>query len=134
MTLRRDLRQWLIYDEEPVTSTVRAVEALAMIVAGPILARHPAIEMRAVGTAMERIGRTRLAALGGRYGDVPDTDRQVAEHLTAVLCWLDTGVDTPEAARARDELHAALFWLDARLRDAGASGPGWYRELVRGER
>lgn len=133
MTLRKDLRQWLIYDEESVTSTVRAVEALAMIVAGPILARHPTVEIRAVGTAMERIGQTRLAALSGKYGDVPDEDRQAAAHLANLLGWLDTGIDTPAAAQARDELHAALFWLDSRLRDAGARGPGWYRQLVRGE-
>lgn len=128
VTLRHDMKQWLIYEEEPVTATVRALEAAAMGMTGQSLATHPDLKVRAIGTMLRKLADVRIATLIGEGGD----SATAADHVALILNWLNRpNLDPP--AESLDEFHAALFWLDGRLNDAGTGGDGWYRLLARGE-
>lgn len=132
-TLRKDERQWLIYDEESVVSVVRSMEILGLALAGPALARHPDIQLRAVGNVMMGLAPARLKALSGYYGDISDENRTASEHLATILDYLRTGIMTPDVHRAIEEFHGAVVWLDGRIRAAGTAGGNWFQELARGE-
>lgn len=131
-TLRKDERQWLIYDEESVVSVVRSMEVIGLALAGPALANHRDIQLRAVGNIMMRLAETRLKALSGHFGDVPDENRISAEHVATILNYLRTGILTPDVHKAIEEFHGAVVWLDGRLRAAGTAGANWFQELARG--
>jgi hypothetical protein len=99
--------------------------ALAMV--GRRLTNHHHISVRAVGTVMQRLAaaRTRHHLAG------TDDQRTSLQHVIAVANWaIDGG---PEPTVALDEVHAAVFHLDSRLVSAGMSGPGWERDLGRGD-
>lgn len=130
MKLRKDERQWLIYQEEAVVPAIRALEVLALLVAGPVLARHPLIEMRALGNMMLRLGTVREEwMLGLTSKPVSDEEVAAGRHIATILGEM-SGVTN--ADDARDELHAAVFWLDSFLRQSGIKGDGWTKDLARG--
>lgn len=132
-TLRKDYRQWLIYDEPSVGATVRALEVVALGMVGRRFAQHENISVRALGNVMTRIAEARLRCALGMVKDVETTpERRVAmEWALQVSEWANNG--GPEPTVALDELHAAVFHLDSRLNGAGLAGPGWIRDLARGD-
>jgi hypothetical protein len=131
-TMRRDLNQWLIEDEEPVTAAVRVVEMVSMILAGQILARHPTLQVRAVGNVAEGLGRTRLAVASE---SLENDIRLAAHHASALLQYLSVPnpLATPVGDSVLDELHAAVFWLDSTLRQMGVGSEEWYARVARGD-
>lgn len=132
MTLRQDERQWLIYQEDSVVPAMRAVEVLAMLIAGPLLAAHPEISMRALGNVMLRLGAHREAyMLGSGEGHPSDPEVIAGRHLATILGEL-AGVARADVPR--DELHAAMFWLDSQLQKAGIKGDNWVANVAMGKR
>lgn len=130
MTLRQDERQWLIYQRESVVSAVRTLEVLAMLIAGPALAKHPDLSMRALGNMMIRLGAHREEyMLGTGVGEPTDPEVVAGRHLATILGEL-AGI--ARADTARDELHAAMYWLDSELRAAGIKGGSWMAETALG--
>lgn len=128
MTLRHDMKQWLIYDEGSVTSVVRALEASSMGWWGAMLERHPDLKVTAIGVALQRLADLRIATMISEGGD----SETAVNHAARIALWLSTpGLEEP--TDALDEFHAALFWLDSRLSGAGTQGPGWFRQLGRGD-
>lgn len=133
MTLRHDPRSWLIYQRGPVEATVRALETMALGMAGRTLAKHPTTAVRAVGNLMLRLAESRVRiSLGLVKGQETTEDRRTATQWTIqVSNWAMAG--GPEPTQALDELHAAAVHLDSRLNSAGLTGPGWERDLGRGD-
>ena len=136
MTIREDERQWLIYQEKPVTQVVAAVEAFLMNVGAYLLMNHPDQAMRAIGHAGERISETRLEHWRGNLNRLEPTElqAQLVEYLDQVIEWMSQNPDGPEVPRpdqALDEIQAALVWADKRGMAAGVVGEGWYREILR---
>lgn len=132
-TLRRDFRQWLIYDEPSVGAVVRALEVVALGMVGRRFAQHQNISVRALGNVMARLAEARLRCALGLVKDVGTTpERRLAmEWAMQVAEWANNGGVEPVGAL--DELHAAVFHLDSRLNSAGLAGPGWIRDLGRGD-
>lgn len=128
MTLRQDEAQWLIYQEDSVVPAVRAVEVLAMMIAGPVLAAHPEISMRALGNVMLRFGEHRSLHMLNSGNDL---ERTAGEHLAVILGEL---AGATRADDARDELHAAMYWLDSTLKNAGIGTGSWMAQAALGER
>lgn len=124
MTLRQDERQWLIYQEDSVVPAVRALEVFAMLVAGPVLAKHPEQSMRALGNMMMRLGEHREELMLAN-------DETAGKHVAAILGSLVGAVNADEA---KDELHAALFWLDSTLKRAGIKPGNWPADTALGTR
>lgn len=132
LKLRQDERQWLIYQEESVIPAVRALEVLALLLAGPTLIRHPKIELRALGTMMMKLGQHReMYMLGTGQGEPTDLETVAGRHLATIIGEL-AGV--ANGVEARDELHAALYWLDSTLNKAGIKGTGWPTDAAMGRR
>lgn len=125
-TLRTDERQWLIYQEESVVPAVRALEVFAMLFAGPILAKHPERSMRALGNMMMRLGAAREESM------LMSAEYETAGRHIAVILGELAGV--ANADRERDELHAALFWLDSTLKKAGIKPGNWVADTALGIR
>lgn len=126
MTLRQDERQWLIYQEDSVVSAVRALEVFAMLVAGPMLANHPELPMRALGNMMIRLGTAREESM------LTHAEYETAgRHIAAILGSL---MGVTNADQAKDELHAALFWLDSTLKKAGIKTESWLADVALGKR
>lgn len=124
MTLRQDERQWLIYQEESVVPAVRALEVFAMLVAGPVLAKHPEQSMRALGNMMMRLGEHREELMLAN-------NETAGRHVAAILGSL---VGVGNADEAKDELHAAMYWLDSTLKQAGIDTGSWMAEAALGIR
>jgi len=127
--LRTDERQWLIYQEEPVTAGMEAIEIIALTVTGNLLADNEHVEMRAVGNVMLRWADARQRTLNGE--DATDAEHTAIEFATEILDWMGGQGERP--AIALEQLHAIAFSFDSTLQGAGIDGPGWYRELARGE-
>lgn len=128
-TLRTDDRQWLIYGEEPVTAGMEAIEVIALTVTGNLLTNNENVEMRAMGNVMLRWADARQRALSGE--ESTDAEKAAIEMATEVLDWMGGQGEKPE--QAVSDFHALCFEFDSRLQGAGITGPGWYRELARGE-
>lgn len=132
MTLRQDEGQWLIYQEDSVIPAMRAVEVLAMLIAGPLLASHPEISMRALGNIMLRLGSHREAYMLGSGGGHPSDPEIIAgRHLATILGEM-AGVARADVSR--DELHAAMYWLDSTLKKAGIKEGTWMADVALGRR
>lgn len=127
MSLRKDIRSWLIYDEESTGSVFRALEAAALAGMGHRLASHEAIEVRAVGNVMKRIAVTRIRT-ARREGGVR---WEAMEKMTKVMMYAFG--QAPPNAEALDEIHATVFRIDQKLNSAGSVGPGVERADVRGD-
>lgn len=125
MTLRQDERQWLIYQEDSVVPAIRALEVFAMLIAGPVLAQHPEQSMRALGNVMMRLGAAREESM------LSNAEYETAGKHIAVI--LGSMVGAVNADEAKDELHAAMFWLDSTLKQAGIKG-GWVADAAMGRR
>lgn len=132
MSIRQDERQALIYQEEPVTGVVGAVEILCTALGAMILQGHHDQAVRAIGHFGESMSKTRLAHWAGQLKGLEPTEMQkeLAQHLAAISAYVGNQ-DTERPGEALDDIQMALIWLDKRARDAGVSGPGWYREIVR---
>ena len=130
MSVRQDDKQWMIYQEEPVTDVVAAIETFLSGIGAAFLKNHEDIVMRAIGSFGESLTQTRLTHMNGQLGDLPSTEMQkeLVSHLIAISGYL-AGDDRPD--EALDDIQAALVWLDKRSKAAGVVGPGWYREIVR---
>ena len=122
MTLRQDERQWLIHQEDSVVPAVRALEVFAMLIAGPVLAKHPEQSMRALGNMMMRLGEHREEFMLAN-------DDIAGKHVAAILGSLVGAVNADEA---KDELHAAMFWLDSTLKQAGIKSGNWVADTALG--
>lgn len=133
MTLRKDPRGWLIYERGPVEATVRALEVAALGIVGRRLASHPNLSVRAIGNVMAKLAAGRLRCGLGLVPGVPTTeDRRLAlQWAMKVTGWALDGGEAPLSEL--DELHGVVFHLDSRLNSAGLSGPGWERDLGRGD-
>ena len=135
MTIRQDEQQWLIYQEQPVTGVVGAVEIILMILGAAPLVFHEDEEVRALGHAGAKIATTRLNHWKGELRGLEPTELQatLAGYINDVIDWLaqdeDNSMERPD--QALDELRAAIVWIDKRGRAAGVSGDGWYREILR---
>ena len=127
--LREDDRQWLIYQEEPVTAGMEAIEVMALTVAGTLLAQNEHVEMRAIGNVMIHWADARQRTLDGE--DASDAEHAAIALAKEVLDWMGNGGDEPESAL--EQLHAVAFQFDSTLSGAGIKGDGWYREIARGE-
>jgi hypothetical protein len=127
MTLRQDERQWLIYQEDSVTQAVRALEVFAMLIAGPVLAKHPEQSMRALGNMMIRLAAERESFMLKSDG----LEATAGQHVATILGEI-AGV--ADASDAKDELHAAMFWLDSTLKNAGINTGSWMAEVALGNR
>lgn len=112
------------------------------------------LALKGLGTLSGRVGMTRLAWLAGvdergRQVATPDPNPMAgpaAEAIRRVLNWLlvwDLGnpdappelrrptVPPPAVRLDLDELHAAAMFLDRRARNAGVTGPGRRRGIIR---
>lgn len=125
-TLRTDESQWLIHQEDSVVAAVRALEVFAMLLAGPILAKHPERSMRALGNMMVRLGAHREQSM------LTSAEYETAgRHIAVILGEL---AGATRADRERDELHAAMFWLDSTLKKAGIKPGNWMSDTALGIR
>lgn len=131
--LRKDHNQWLIYDEAGVTAAVRGLEMMALLLVGQALEKHSDIELRAMGHVAGKVADARLRYMLGLMEQSPSTDEEhvVAAHIVRILGYLNGDAKPVEAL---DEVWASAVWLDSQVQGAGADGPGWYREVVRGVR
>jgi hypothetical protein len=126
--LRSDPRQWLIYDEETQGALVRGLETMALQMVGQTLRRNKDMKVRAIGNVMLNVADARLRDAAREPGSIRDT---VIKHLARIMGWLSGRASYP--AIQLDEVHAALYQLDHRMRSAGISGPGHIRDLARGD-
>lgn len=134
--LRKDGRQWLIYDDASVEAGVRALEAIALGIVGANYQNHPDLAMRGIANAMLKLSKARMEAGMGLIKGEDTTD----ELLEATRCAFkvfdylgDRTETTPYPIAEADQLYALLFYLDSRLNGAGISGPGIKRRLARGD-
>lgn len=128
-TLRTNERQWLIDTEDPVVAAMEAMEVMALTITGKLLAENGHVEIRAIGNVMMRWADARQRVLDGE--DATDAEQAAIESATEILDWMGGQGECPEGAL--DQFHAVAFTFDSKLQAAGISGPGWYRELARGE-
>ena len=131
--IRTDSRQWLIHEEENVTVGIKAIEIMALTVTGELLSKNEDVEMRAVGNLMMRWADARQRAMmNGMDGeDSTHLEKSAMVLLTDILDWMGGQGEKPEDAL--EQLHSVAFSFDSTLSGAGITGPGWYRELARGE-
>ncbi len=131
MSIRQDISQWLIYQEDIVPDVVGALEMFLMDVGAFAFLKHPDEDMRAIGHAGARIAATRLAHWKGELRNLEATELQetLAEYLDDITAWLAHEGARPD--EALDDIRAALVWIDKRAVAAGVVGDGWYREIVR---
>ena len=128
--LRQDQRQWLIYQEEPVTAGIEAIEVIALTVAGSMLASDENVEMRAMGNIMMRWADARQRKLDGQEAN--DSEHAAISMAVEVLDWMgEEDAEKPESAL--EQFHAVAFQFDSTLQGAGINGDGWYSVLARGE-
>lgn len=130
MTLRTDVRSWLIDGDEQFAAMRRALEVYALSTKGQQLARHPDVRVRAVGSLMVRLGETQ-----GREMMDGDGAGGVAVRWLSLLACHVSGVPHDEVlcARALDELHGLAVQLDHRADSAGRRHPGVLGAMVRGD-
>jgi uncharacterized protein (UPF0147 family) len=95
------------------------------------MARHDDIEVRALGNVAEKVADARIQKMMGLLKDSTDEERIVAAHVIRILDYLMSGENKP--VNELDEIWASMVWLDSQVRGAGIEGPGWVRELVRGD-
>lgn len=133
MTLRTDPRQWLIYERGPVEATVRALETMALGIVGRTLAKHSSLPVRGIGNLMMRLAESRVRCSLGLVPGVETTDDRATATRWAIAVSNFALGDGPEPVQELDELHAAVVHLDSRLQSAGLTGPGWIRDLGRGD-
>ena len=134
--LRKDGRQWLIYDKGSVEAGVRALEQVALGVVGRDYKAHPDQAIRGIANAMLKLSRARAEAGLGLVKGAETTDELVeaTRCATAVFDWLGADPATEQYPLVEaDQLYALLFHLDSRLNGMGLSGPGLFRRLARGE-
>ena len=131
MSIRQDERQKMIYQEEPVTGVVGAVEILLCAIGANVLLQHEDMEIRSIADFGESLAKTRLKHWAGQYDHLDPTEiqQELADHVTRIAGYLAGELDRPD--EALDDIRMALIWLDRRARNAGVAGPGWYREIVR---
>jgi NADPH-dependent ferric siderophore reductase len=130
--LRADDGQWLIEDEAAIGATVRALETFALGAIGQLWERHDDESVRALGNVMSRIGDARTRHMLGNLKQETTPEAAAAmRFIIQVAGWMVGERDRPVAAL--DQLHAAAFAFDRDAASAGISGPGWLRELLRGD-
>jgi hypothetical protein len=132
-SLRTDFRQWLIYDEPTTGAVVRALEVMALGMAGRTLSRHRTQSVRALGTIMMRLADARTKVMLGTVKNW-ETNDEAEQAIKAVMTtgeWIGSGSDI--APIELDELHATVFHLDHRLNTAGVTGKSWVSGLGRGD-
>lgn len=125
--LRNDQRQWLIYEEEPVSAAMEAVEVLALEITGGLLRSAPDIEMRAVANVMLKWADARRRALSSGS----ESQQAAIAYAMELFSYIDGVDERPD--EALDQMHAAVYGFDQKLNAAGITGDGWYRTLARGE-
>lgn len=130
MTLRKDEKQWLIYQQDSVEPAIDGVKSLLMALGAQALINHPDIVLRAFGHYGQRVTDTHLDLWRGALKEEPSEERrQVGVYLAEIYAWLAGEGERPE--EALDQLHAAVVWSDKRARAAGVTGEGWYRDLIK---
>jgi hypothetical protein len=134
--LRKDARQWLIYDDASIEAGVRSLEMVSLGIVGANYQNHPDQAMRGISNAMLKLSKARLEAGYGLIKGVETSD----ELLEATRCAFrvfeylgDKTGEIPYPVAEADQLYALLFYLDSRLNGAGISGPGIKRKLARGD-
>ena len=132
-SIRKDKRQWLIYQETPVREVVKGIEVFLMGLGATALINHPEIALRALANVGRNISDTRMAMWSGQMkGYEPSEDeRQVASHLAELIVWM--AGEGPKPETVLDDFHATGVWIDKRANAAGVIGEGWYREVIRGD-
>jgi hypothetical protein len=134
--LRKDGRQWIIYDDASIEAGVRALEMVALGIVGANYRNHPDLAMRGIANAMLKLSKARLeAGYGLIKGEEPSDELLEATRCAfKVFDYLgDRKQETPYPIAEADQLYALLFHLDSRLNSAGISGPGIKRKLARGD-
>ena len=136
-SLRKDARQWIIWDDASIEAGVRALEMISLGIVGANYCNHPDPAMRGIANAMLKLSKARLEA---GYGLVKgqDTTPELMEATRCAFAVFDylgdrTVGNTPYPTAEADQLYALLFHLDSRLNAAGISGPGIKRNLARGD-
>lgn len=125
--LREDPRQWIIYHEAAQEAVVRAIQTAALQMVGQHLAKHPEMQVRAIGTLM-----LKMADVGVRTAFAHGGDRQTAmEHLSKTLAHVYGQAPIP--LEALDDLWATVYQIDHRMNSAGIRGTGFLRDLIRGD-
>ncbi len=143
MVLRTDPRQWVIYDDETVTSAFRAFEANALVMYGAWLQKLAAQLPKSIGEntgiagkIVEKIGVARKQIQAGLApNDVTDQMAHSQRLLNALDMWIDNPGSVPQeiVAEAMDELAAALAYLDNRAMEHGTNHPRYTAKLISGE-
>ena len=135
--------QWLIYQPEKVQAAYRALEALGwQAIAGVIQMKirqgafpNMEVEAQELAEICEAQGIVRKEYGSGRRQEKPHDEQIHYSILADILDWQMTD-PTDEKAKlwemALDELLAPMKYLDIKVAGAGITGPGWYRELVKG--
>jgi hypothetical protein len=133
VTLRLDQNQWVIYQEPSVQAAIRAVNIVTSILAGDAMEKHHEMRIRAMGHVAGSLADSQLRyGLGLVEGHDPDEFTRLAtEHAVTIISFIKGAESSEASERALDEVHAAVYWLDSRLKAAGITGDGWYRELAR---
>lgn len=127
MNTLRDGTQWLVHGEPALTAGMEAIEVIALVTAGAILASGTPVEIRAQGNVMLKWAEARERTM------LRGTDEQQVAigFAREVLDWLGGHADKPEEALS--ELHSVAFGFDSLISGAGITGEGWFRTLARGE-
>ena len=133
MSLRSDLRQQLIADDDAYGAVVRGLEVWALKVFGTRLRERGADRNRylnGIGTFCQKVADQRLVEMK-RVGGAQEV---VADWILLVSKWAaGKTVMTPDVARALNEIYWTVFQLDSRVNGAGVRGPGVHRAAVRGD-
>ena len=128
--LHHDPRQWLIYEEGPVTAGIQAIEVLGLITAGTVLKDAQQVEVRAMANLMLRWADARTRTMQADSAE----DQAAIQHAIDIVAWMSEGADPDERPEeALTELHSCAFSFDSKLTGAGITGDGWFRQLARGE-
>lgn len=128
VTLRTDLRQWLIYDDDAAYATADALDALAYRFTGAALSQHEDIELRAVGNFMLKVAEVREKRLSGE--DATKIELAAITHIAAILQYMVGG---PKPEEALSEVQAVVFAIDSKVNASGTRSTSAMAGLVRGD-
>lgn len=119
--------QWLIYGDEELEGVVRALETEALAVLGEYLIRTGDFDRKRIGGILVKIANSRRQI---NLGHTPQEEKDGTRHMMEAVIRM---LNVPDDAEAVDKVHAALSYIDRRIGDAGTTGPGFIREIVRGD-
>jgi hypothetical protein len=134
MIIRPDESTWMPWEEATYHRAIaRAVEAMALGLAGQALIRHPDYRVKGIGSLMTRIHEARIQwGVGVAKTEAPPTDEEAHAHRQMVRALAHILNPTVDGDAAIEELHSAVYSIDRALRIQGTAGPGSLRDLARG--